>query len=778
MATKIFDETETTYTGTSNSDIIIGNDLANTIDGGAGDDIIAGLGGDDFIVGGAGNDVISGGDGNDFILTGSMDGSNNSGNNVISGGAGNDNIFTGTGDDIISGGSGNDTILSEGGDNIIDGGSGNDNIVTGDGDDIIYGGYGNDDIYAGDGDDILSGGAGSDYIEGQGSTAGDETVNGNLYHVTSEDVLIGGDGNDTFVVGEEFEEETIIQGGVSAQDLSGNAARYVDLNESEGEEGEEEEEEGEEEEGPLFGYDTVNNEFVEIEDQEMSEQAETDVRLNLVTRPGSTEINTAASTFAGYNAVDTLQFTESGDFDESLLFTGIERIELDSGVNITLSSEQLEDNAESLSTGFLNPGLQIHGTAGGPSESVTVELEFEEAEFEPEEDIVGAEEVEYDYAEFSVEEFAVANLFHNVDMIYDASEGEEGSFTHVYGGNESAGATETVYGSAGVDYGVMNGGNDTYYGGDGNDVLVGGSGADSLYGEEGDDIFLIGGFGSGNSGTTSAADDGNQEWIATGAEHDLIVGGDGVDTLLITTGVGADTKANGTIVLNDANFQGMEVVQVGGTVDQLNVENDALQMLNDHYYFAANGTVDDLDNSLGNNGGTIDNVVVDASGVTANGLRFEGNGNDNTFIGTTQDDVFVGNGGNDTLTGGDGADTFVFGQVHEQVVTGDDDEVQTYVDTAFNLTGIDTITDFLSGVDKIALNIDQFTSLTAGSFTADNLVCSVGASAGDANDFLLFDTSTGALSYDADGSGSGAAVQFATLTGVTSLSASDIEVFA
>lgn len=778
MATKIFDDTETTYTGTSGDDLVIGNDLDNTIDGDGGNDAIYGGDGNDFLVGGAGDDVISGGNGDDTIFTGALDGTGNDGDNVVSGGAGDDLIVSGTGDDIIHGGSGNDTIYDEGGDNLIFGGEGIDNIYTADGDDIIFGGSGNDVIYAGDGDDILHGGEGADYIEGQGSTAGDETVTGNLFFVTSEDVLNGGKGNDTFVVGDEFEEETIIQGGVSAQDLSGNAARYVDLNESEGEEGEEEEEEGEEEEGPLFGYDTVNNEFVEIEDQEMSEQAETDVRLNLVTRPGSTEINTAASTVAGYNAVDTLQFTQSGDFDESLLFTGIERIELDSGVNITLSSEQLEDNAESLSTGFLNPGLQIHGTAGGPSESVTVELEFEEAEFEPDEDIVGAEEVEYDYAEFSVEEFAVANLFHNVDMIYDASEGEEGSFTHVYGGNESAGATETVYGSAGVDYGVMNGGNDTYYGGDGNDVLVGGSGADSLYGEEGDDIFLIGGFGSGNSGTTSAADDGNQEWIATGAEHDLIVGGDGVDTLRITTGVGADTKANGTIVLNDDNFQGMEVVQVGGTVDQLNVENDALQMLNDHYYFAANGTVDDLSNSLGNNGGTIDNVVVDASGVTANGLRFEGNGNDNTFIGTTQDDVFVGNAGNDTLTGGDGADTFVFGQVHEQVVTGDDDEVQTYVDTAFDLTGIDTITDFVSGLDTIALNIDQFTSLTAGSFTADNLVCSVGAAAGDANDFLLFDTSTGALSYDADGSGSGAAVQFATLTGVTSLSASDIEVFA
>ena len=350
MVTKVFDDTEIAYTGTTNDDVIIGNDLNNTIDGGDGDDIIYGGAGDDFILSGAGDDIVAGGSGNDLI-------------------------FTGSGDDIIFGGSGNDVILSESGDNIISSGSGNDNINTGAGDDVIFGGSGDDVIYAGAGDDILSGGEGADYVEGQGSTAGNETVNGNLYHVTSEDVLIGGDGNDTFVVGDEFEEETIIQGGVSAQDLSGNAARYVDLNEAEGEEGEEEEEEGEEEEGPLFGFDTVNNEFVEIEDQEMSEQAETDVRLNLVTRPGSTEINTAASTFAGYNAVDTLQFTESGDFDESLSFSGIERIELNSGVNISLSSEQLEDNAESLSTGFLNPGLQIHGTAGGPSESVTVEME-------------------------------------------------------------------------------------------------------------------------------------------------------------------------------------------------------------------------------------------------------------------------------------------------------------------------------------------------------------------------------------------------------------------
>ena len=747
MAIKIFNATEVSYTGTNDDDLIIGNDLNN---------FISGAEGDDFIFGGEGNDVIRGNAGDDFI----------------SGEAGADLLFGNDGDDILLGGSGND---------FIDGGEG---------DDIILGGSGDDTILGGNGDDFLTGGEGADYIEGGDSTAGDETVDGNVYLATSEDVLLGEEGNDTFIFtgaddyaegdDEEDEEEVeeddegeeassvSVDGATSSLDNSGNSARYTDKSEAE---------EGNEDAGFVV-YDNVTGQFVALDSVEIAEQTETDVRLNIVTRPGSSEINTAATTIAGYNAADTLEFTESGDFSESIGFAGIERIELASGVNITLSAEQLEENGESLSLGVLNPGTHIYGVAGGPSESVTIAFEYEEEEFEPDDDIVGAVEVEYDYAEFAADEYSVANLFHDVDIIYDASEGEAGSFTRVDGGNESAGASETVYGSEGVDYGTMHSGNDTYYGGDGNDVLVGQSGADALYGEDGDDIFEIGGFGTGVSGTTSAADDGQQEWIATGAEHDLIVGGDGVDTLRITTGIGADTKANGTIVLNDANFQSMEVVQVGGTVDQLNVENEALQMLNDHYYFQANGNVDDLSNTLGNNGGTINNVVVDASGVTANGLRFEGNADDNTFIGTTQDDVFVSNSGDDVLTGGAGADTFVFGKVHEQVVTGDDDEVQTYVDTAFELSGIDFITDFMSGLDKIALNTDMFSSLTVGGFSAGNLVVGSGATAGDVDDYILFDTSTFALSYDADGSGAGAAIQFATLDGVTSFSATDVEVFA
>lgn len=758
MAIKVFNSTETSYTGTNDSDIIIGNNLGNFIDAREGNNIVTGGSGNDIIFAGSGNDIITGGAGDDLIDAGD-------GNNILDGGDGNDFISAGSGNDIIEGGNGDDQIFAGDGNNIITGGAGNDYILAGAGNDIIDGGSGDDIIDAGYGDNILNGGEGADLIFVQGSTAGDESVVGNLFHVTSNDTLLGAGGNDTFRIGAEFEGDTLIFGGVSNLDNSGNEARYV------GKEIEMGGEEEEEEEGVVF-IDTVTGEYVEIESVEMAKQAETDVRLNIVTRPGSSAISTYATTIAGYNAVDTLEFTQSGDFSESLSFYGIERIELASGVNITLSAEQLEANGESLSLGFLNPGTHIYGVAGSPTESVTIKLEFEETEFEPDDSIVGAHEVEYEAAGIEFDDYSVANLFHNVDIIYDATEGEEGSYVRIDGANETAGAREIVLGSDGVDYVTARLGDDVVYGNGGNDLLVGHGGADYLDGGEGDDIFLIGGFGSGVQGTTSKADDGNPEWIATGDKHDVIIGGEGTDTLRITTGIGANTKAAGTIVLNDANFQEMEVVQVGGTVGRLNVENTALQLLNDHYYFNARGTVSDLSNSLGNNGGTINNVVVDASGVTTNGLIFEGNGNTQTFIGTTQDDRFIGNGGNDTLTGGAGSDTFVFGKVLTEVVTGASNTVQTYVNTAFDLTGVDTITDFASGVDKIELNTDQFASLVG--FNAGNLV--IGTGPLDADDYLVFNTSNNTLQYFADGNGGSAAFDIAILTGVSTITAADIHV--
>ena len=188
MAVKIFNATETEYTGTASADLVIGNNLGNVIDGGDGNDVIFGGAGDDYLLGGAGDDVIFGGAGNDTIDVGD-------GNNIAFGGAGIDNIFGGAGNDVLSGGAGDD------------------------------------EIYGGDGDDILSGDAGADVVRGEGATAGDETVTGNLFLATSDDILLGGEDNDTFrITSVANAANVIIDGGTSGLDNAGADARYTDIN--------------------------------------------------------------------------------------------------------------------------------------------------------------------------------------------------------------------------------------------------------------------------------------------------------------------------------------------------------------------------------------------------------------------------------------------------------------------------------------------------------------------------------------------------------------------
>ena len=747
MAYKKFNATETEYTGTVDADLIIGNDLGNFIDAGEGDNVVFGGIGADIILAGSGNDII----------------------------------YSGGGADIIDAGDGN---------NIVFGADDADFITAGAGVDQLYGNGGDDNLFGGAGNDSLNGGAGNDILSGEESTAGDETVAGNVYITSSGiDAAYGGDGNDTFVIGGEIDGTLQIDAGVSGLDNEGIEAVFIDAQEDESL-------------AETVVYDTVTGEFVTIDDLETALQIETDVRLNLAYRPGSTALSSFATTIGGYNAVDTLEFTQSGDFSESLAFAGIERIEVASGKNIVLSAEQIANNGESLDLGFLNPGVHFYGVAGGPKESVTVMVEYAEVEFLNENIVIGQGplfdedgnpiyeldetgnpildesglpiqaigdlyyDADYEGGDFQLDDFTVADLFHNIDAIYDAQTNSTvDSYVRIDGSNNS----ETVYGSEGVDNATMRLGNDVYYGNGGNDLLIGHGGADKLYGGTGDDVFVIGGFGSGTQGTTSKVDDGKAEWVS----GDLIVGGAGVDTLRITTGIGANTAAKGTITLTNANFKSMEVVQVGGTAGRINTEDGALQLINDHYYHRAGSTVANLADTLGNNGGSINNVVINASGVTTNGLRFEGNADKQTFIGTTKADVFVGNGGNDVLTGKGGADKFVFGQVHEQKVTGDATTEQFYTDTAFNLTGVDTITDFARGTDKIQLLVDQYTSLTGGITNANVRVNNTGT-AQDANDYLLYNTTTKTLSYDADGNGAGAKVDIAILTGVNNFAASDV----
>lgn len=149
-------------TGSSASDLLVGNVGANRITGGAGNDTLIGGAGADRLYGGAGSDTVSFdtassrviatlsvgrlGDaaGDRYVSIENMIGSDyadaltgNGYSNRISGGAGNDMLRGGAGNDRISGGSGNDRLYGDAGNDILTGGAGRDNLVGGAGRDTF-----------------------------------------------------------------------------------------------------------------------------------------------------------------------------------------------------------------------------------------------------------------------------------------------------------------------------------------------------------------------------------------------------------------------------------------------------------------------------------------------------------------------------------------------------------------------------------------------------------------------------------------------------------------
>ncbi|MEG3843620.1 S8 family serine peptidase [Microcoleus sp. herbarium14] len=95
------------------------------------------LGGNDFIVGSSDAEIISGDDGNDRLL----------------GGGNSDTLFGGVGNDLLNGGASSDILFGD---------SGSDTLQGGRGDDALSGGAGSDVLVGDAGKDTLTGGLGSD----------------------------------------------------------------------------------------------------------------------------------------------------------------------------------------------------------------------------------------------------------------------------------------------------------------------------------------------------------------------------------------------------------------------------------------------------------------------------------------------------------------------------------------------------------------------------------------------------------------------------------------
>ena len=121
-------------------DLIAANDLAQTLNGNAGQDEIYGGGGNDTLNGNAQDDYLDGGAGAD----------------TITGAAGNDTMLGQAGVDTMNGGDGNDTITGGADNDAVNGAGGNDRFVA----------------EAGDGSDGYTGGAGNDTLDLSGTSLG------------------------------------------------------------------------------------------------------------------------------------------------------------------------------------------------------------------------------------------------------------------------------------------------------------------------------------------------------------------------------------------------------------------------------------------------------------------------------------------------------------------------------------------------------------------------------------------------------------------------------
>ncbi len=141
--------------------------------------------------------------------------------------------------------------------------------------------------------------------------------------------------------------------------------------------------------------------------------------------------------------------------------------------------------------------------------------------------------------------------------------------------------------------------------------------------------------------------------------------------------------------------------------------------------------------------------------------KITGVAGDDTITGGADNDTISGGAGNDTLTGGSGNDYFLF-------------------DIAANATSnLDTITDFVSGADKLQFSKKVFAGLgkAVGSLTDAQFAYSTESLT--TTDRIIYNTSTGALYYDADGSGTGSSAVQVALIGATNhpiLSYSDIQI--
>lgn len=337
---------------------------------------------------------------------------------------------------------------------------------------------------------------------------------------------------------------------------------------------------------------------------------------------------------------------------------------------------------------------------------------------------------------------------------------------------------DRLSGTSGDDIIFGLGGRDNLQGGGGDDLIDGGTGADRMFGGRGDDTYIVDNpsdrafevegdgtdtvltalhlftlksrvenltftnsdshFGKGNFADNT---------ITGNAGADSLHGLGGNDNLLGLGGVDKLYGGNGDDVLDGG--LGADRMMGGSGDDTYVVDNR-----NDEIFERQNAGVDTVLTALGGKLG------VHVENMTLTGIKVldgTGNASDNVLVGNTAQNVLSGLDGEDTIDGGGGKDTLIGGAGADQFLFSVEPNSSSNVDVIRDFSTADH--------DSIVLDASVFLAFrAAGTLTEAQFYAASGAkNAHDGNDRVIYDTKTGILYYDSDGTGDNRAVQIAVL---------------
>ena len=585
-----------TVIGTDYSDVMRGDNLDNTLIGGAGGDTLYGGSGEDFLEGGLGDDNLYGEYGDDVVL----------------GGGGDDRFYdSGFSTDTLDGGDGNDILGAEGGYNLMIGGAG---------DDTINGGY-NADVIFGDGATSLLNGLGGDVGFGEDSLPRSDDgsqevdISGvfesglNIGGSTFTEMFINDNGNLTFGDSlDEFDPFVIDGDGAGFYELPIIAAFFADVETSP---------------GPATAT------------------------------PGGTSTGSNLIYFDSDVATDTFTVTwdDVGYFSDNIDLLNAFQISLvDQGsgdFDIIIRYEDINWTTGDASGG--SGGLGGIVARAGVSAANGTDF-FELTQSGNQADMLGLDEIGSFTFEFRSGSLISSSLFIGGDDILSGGAGDDtidggGGNDIIQGGT----GNDTLLGQAGDDTLTDSNGDNFLFGGDGDDFVQTTIGSSNLYGDAGDDS-LYG--GSGDDLLNGGADN---DVLVGGAGNDTLIGGSGIDTAKFFDEVsGVNVELGGGTVSGPNTGDD----QIGGAGGDDTLDGGAGNDYAD-FYHAAGGVVVDLSTSsasVDGDGGS--DTLISLENVYGSNFDdvIDGDSGGNILKGFDGIDTLDGGLGNDVLDGGDGND--------------------------------------------------------------------------------------------------------------------------